>query len=238
MRHTISRAALFCVASACLLSTGHFGVFAQQRQDGNQWTTYSGDDSAQRHSPLTQITPANVGRLAVQWMFQTGVPGRLEATPLVVDGIMYLTGPDNYAWALDARTGRQIWRYRRQLPERLNICCGRVNRGFAISGDRLYMTTLDAHLVALDARTGNVLFDVEIDDHTKSYTATVAPLIVKDKVIVGIAGAEYGIRGFIDAFDANTGKKAWRFWTVLSPGSPVATHGRATRGSAAAAQHG
>ena len=176
-----------------------------------------GDDSAQRHSPLTQITPANVGRLAVQWMFQTGVPGRLEATPLVVDGIMYVTGPDNHAWALDARTGRQIWHYRRQLPERLNICCGRVNRGFAIRGDRLYMTTLDAHLVALDSRTGNVLFDVEIDDHTKSYTATVAPLIVKDKVIVGIAGAEFGIRGFIDAFDANTGKKAWRFWTVPEP---------------------
>ena len=153
-------------------------------------------------------------------MFQTGVPGRLEATPLVVDGSMYLTGPDNHAWALDARTGRQIWHYRRQLPERLNICCGRVNRGFAIRGDRLYMTTLDAHLVALDARTGNVLFDVEIDDHTKSYTATVAPLIVKDKVIVGIAGAEYGIRGFIDAFDANTGKKAWRFWTVPEPGQP------------------
>jgi serine/threonine protein kinase len=107
-----------------------------------------------------------------------------------------------------------------RLPERLNICCGRVNRGFAIRGDRLYMTTLDAHLVALDARTGNALFDVEIDDYTKSYTATVAPLIVKDKVIVGIAGAEYGIRGFIDAFDADTGKKAWRFWTVPEPGQP------------------
>ena len=209
-----------CAVLACVLSTGRSGVLAQQRPDGGQWTTYSGDDSAQRHSPLTQITPANVGRLAVQWMFQTGVPGRLEATPLVVDGIMYLTGPDNHAWALDARTGRQIWHYRRQLPERLNICCGRVNRGFAIRGDRLYMTTLDAHLVALDTRTGNVLFDVEIDDHTKSYTATVAPLIVKDKVIVGIAGAEFGIRGFIDAFDANTGKKAWRFWTVPEPGQP------------------
>ena len=132
----------------------------------------------------------------------------------------YLTGPDNHAWALDARTGRQIWHYRRQLPEGLNVCCGRVNRGFAIRGDRLYMTTLDAHLVALDSRTGNVLFDVEIDDHTKSYTATVAPLIVKDKVIVGIAGAEYGIRGFIDAFDASTGQKAWRFWTVPEPDQP------------------
>ncbi len=147
MRRTISRAVLFSAVLACVMSTGLSDIAAQQqRPDGNQWTTYSGDDSAQRHSPLTQITPANVGRLTVQWMFQTGVPGRLEATPLVVDGIMYLTGPDNHAWALDARTGRQIWHYRRQLPERLNICCGRVNRGFAISGDRLYMTTLDAHL--------------------------------------------------------------------------------------------
>ena len=208
MKRTVARHALFLLVVACAIGVAVTGVLAQQGPDGNQWAQYSGNDSAQRHSPLTQITPANVGRLAVQWMFQTGVAGRLEATPLVVDGIMYLTGPDNYAWALDARTGRQIWRYRRQLPEGLNICCGRVNRGFAIRGDRLYMTTLDAHLVALDARTGNVLFDVEIDDPTKSYTATVAPLIVKDKVIVGIAGAEYGIRGFIDAFDANTGRKA------------------------------
>ena len=220
MRHTQARTAALCIVLACAMSIGHPGVQAQQRQDSGQWTTYSGDYNAQRHSSLTQITPANVGRLAVQWIFQSGVSGRFEATPLVVDGIMYLTGPDNYAWALDARTGRQIWRYRRQLPEGLNICCGRVNRGFAINGDRLYMTTLDAHLVALDARTGNVLFDVEIDDHKKSYTATVAPLIVRDKVIVGIAGAEYGIRGFIDAFDANTGKKAWRFWTVPEPGQP------------------
>ncbi|HEU4692456.1 MAG TPA: PQQ-binding-like beta-propeller repeat protein, partial [Vicinamibacterales bacterium] len=183
MRHTLARTAALCIVLACAMSIGHPGVQAQQRQDSGQWTTYSGDYNAQRHSSLTQITPANVGRLAVQWIFQSGVSGRFEATPLVVDGIMYLTGPDNYAWALDARTGRQIWRYRRQLPEGLNICCGRVNRGFAINGDRLYMTTLDAHLVALDARTGNVLFDVEIDDHKKSYTATVAPLIVKDKVI-------------------------------------------------------
>src|SRR5678815_5265881 len=162
------------------------GVAAQQAQNAGGWTTYAGSDSGQRHSPLTPITPANVGRLAVQWMFQTGVAGRLEATPLVVDGIMYLTGPDNHAWALDARTGRQLWHYRRQLPERLNICCGRVNRGFAMRGDRLYMTTLDAHLVALDSRTGNVLFDVEIDDHAKSYTATVAPLIVKDLSLIHI----------------------------------------------------
>jgi alcohol dehydrogenase (cytochrome c) len=211
-------------ASACLAialwlcASGHASAQATETQGA--WTTYSGNHSAQRHSPLTQITPANVGQLTVQWLFQTGVAGAFEATPLVVDGIMYLTGPDNHAWALDARTGRSIWHYRRQLPEKLNICCGRVNRGFAIRGDRLYMTTLDAHLLALDTRTGSVVWDVQIDDPARGYTATVAPLIVKDKVIVGIAGAEYGVRGFIDAFDVNTGQKAWRFWTVPEPGQP------------------
>ena len=198
------------------------GVAAQQLLDGlrnpGNWLTYSGDYSAQRYSPLSDITPANVQRLSVQWLFQTGVLGKFEATPLVVDGIMYVTGPENHAWALDARTGRRIWHYQRSLPDRLNICCGRVNRGLAILGTRLYMTTLDAHLVALDTKTGNVLWDSVIEDHTKGYTATVAPLVVKDKVIVGIAGAEFGIRGFIDAFNAETGKRAWRFWTVPSRG--------------------
>jgi alcohol dehydrogenase (cytochrome c) len=138
---------------------------------------------------LTQITPANVGQLTVHWLFQTGLSGGFEATPLVVDGIMYFTGPDNHAWALDARTGRQIWHYRRQLPDKLILCCGRVNRGFAVRGDRLYMTTLDAHLLALDTRTGNVIWDVEIDDPARGYSATVAPLVVKGKIVVGIACA-------------------------------------------------
>ena len=186
--------------------------------DPTEWLHYSGDLSGQRHSPLTELTPVNVGRLAVQWAFQTGVLGKFEATPLVIDGILYVTGPENAAWAIDARTGRQIWRYQRQLPDGLNVCCGRVNRGFAALGDRLYMATLDAHLIALDRKTGALLWDSAIDDYKRGYTATAAPLVVKDKVVVGIAGAEYGIRGFIDAFDAVTGRKAWRFWTVPGPG--------------------
>jgi PQQ-dependent dehydrogenase (methanol/ethanol family) len=186
--------------------------------DPTRWLHYSGDYSGQRHSPLTQLTAANVGQLSVQWAFQTGVLGKFETTPLVIDGVMYVTGPENTAWALDARTGRQIWRYQRQLPEGLDICCGRVNRGFAALGNRLYMTTLDAHVVALDMKTGSVVWDSVIDDYKKGYSGTAAPLIVKDKVVVGIAGAEYGIRGFIDAFDAATGKKVWRFWTVPGPG--------------------
>ena len=237
MRRSIARAALAGAVLACILSTGPSGVLAQQRPDGGQWTTYSGDDSAQRHSPLTQITPANVGRLAVQWMFQTGVPGRLEATPLVVDGIMYVTGPDNHAWALDARPAVRSGTTGGAAGATEHLLRPRQPR-FAIRGDRLYMTTLDAHLVALDSRTGNVLFDVEIDDHTKSYTATVAPLIVKDKVIVGIAGAEFGIRGFIDAFDANTGKRRGGSGPCPSPASRAAIRGRATPGGRAADRRG
>ncbi len=185
-----------------------------------RWVNYGGDQGGRRHSPLTQITPANVHRLGAQWAFQTGVLGKFEATPLVIDGILYVTGPNNAAWAIDARTGRQLWSYRRDLPERLNICCGAVNRGFAAYGDRLYMATLDAHLIALDMKTGSLIWDVTIDDYKRGYSATVAPLVVKGKIVVGIAGAEYGVRGFVDAYDAATGERAWRFWTVPSPGEP------------------
>ena len=189
-------------------------------KDPGKWLTYGGDYSSHRHSPLTQITPENVNQLTAQWTFQTGTTGSFQTTPLVIDGVLYVTGYNNNAWAIDARSGRQIWRYRRDLPEDWKGCCGAVNRGFGVLGDRLYMTTIDAHLVALDMRTGTVLYDVELADYKGGYSATVAPLVVKDKVIVGIAGAEYGIRGFIDAYDAQTGKRAWRFYTVAKPGEP------------------
>ena len=191
-------------------------------KDPTRWLTYSGDYNGQRHSPLTQITPANVNQLAPQWTFQTGTLGSFQTTPIVLDGVLYVTGFNNTAWAIDARSGRQIWRYRRQLPEDLKLCCGPINRGFGVLGDRLFMGTLDAHLIALDMKTGVVLWDTELADYKAGYSATVAPLVVKDKVIVGIAGAEYGIRGFIDAYDAKTGKQAWRFYTVAGPGDPGA----------------
>src|SRR5258705_7111872 len=190
-------------------------------KDPGKWLTYGGDYSSHRHSPLTQITPENVNQLTPQWTFQTGTTGSFQTTPLVVDGVLYVTGYNNNAWAIDARSGRQIWRYRRDLPEDWKGCCGAVNRGFGVLGDRLYMTTIDAHLLALDMRTGTVLWDVELADFKVGYSATVAPLVVKDKVIVGIAGAEFGIRGFIDAYDAQTGKRAWRFYTVASPDDPI-----------------
>jgi alcohol dehydrogenase (cytochrome c) len=188
----------------------------------DRWLTYSGDYSGRRHSPLTQITPANVQQLTAQWTFQTGVLGKFEATPIILDGIIYITGPNNTAWALDARTGRSIWQYQRILPDtaELNVCCGMVNRGIAVYRDLLLMTTLDAHLVALDMKTGKQVYDVVLEDYKRGYASTMAPLLVKDKVIVGIAGAEFGIRGFIDAYDAATGKRDWRFYTVAGPGEP------------------
>src|SRR5690242_9661671 len=168
--------------------------------DGSRWLSFGGNYANQRYSPLTQITAENVSRLVPQWTFQTGTLGNFETTPLVRDNVLYVTGPQNVAWAIDARTGRQIWRYRRELPNGLTACCGLVNRGFAILGDKLYMVTLDAHLLALDARTGSVVWDATMEDFSIGYASTIAPLVVKDKVIVGVAGGEYGIRGFIDAY--------------------------------------
>ena len=184
------------------------------------WLTYSGDYSGKRYSELQQINTANVSRLAPAWVFQSEVAGKFEATPLVIDSVMYFTSPDNHGYAVDARTGRVIWRYDRSLPSRVIACCGRVNRGFAALGDKLFLATLDAHVVALDAKTGSVLWDVEAADYRLGHSFTLAPLVVKDKVIVGISGGEYGIRGFIDAYDANSGKRAWRFYTVPGTGEP------------------
>jgi alcohol dehydrogenase (cytochrome c) len=188
--------------------------------DGSRWLTFGGDYTNQRHSPLTQITPANVHQLVPQWTFQTGTLGNFETTTLLRDNVLYATGPQNVAWAIDARTGRQIWRYRRELPDNLTACCGLVNRGFGVLGDKLFMVTLDAHLLALDMKTGAVAWDAIMQDYTAGYASTIAPLVVKDKVIVGVAGGEFGIRGFIDAYEAETGKRAWRFYTIPGPGEP------------------
>src|SRR6202051_927349 len=180
----------------------------------SRWLTFSGDYNGQRHSPLKQLTPQNVAGLVPQWIFQTDITGMLgrgiENTPLVVDGILYVTGNNNQAWAIDGRTGIPIWNYRRRLPPNVSatVCCGPVNRGFAILGDRLYMGTLDAHLVALDRKTGAVIWDVAVGDLKKANAITHAPLVLKGKVIVGVAGGDFSSRGFIDAYDAQTGKRA------------------------------
>ncbi len=182
------------------------------------WLTYSGDYAGTRHSALDEITPANVGKLQVKWVFQQPIREKFETTPLVVDGVMYLTLPPNDAYALDAETGVVLWEYKRGLPPKIIVCCGQVNRGLAVAGDRLFMATLDAKVIALDRKTGRLLWESEMIDYRLGYAATHAPLVIKDKVLVGVAGGEYGIRGFIDAYSVEDGKRLWRFYTVPGPG--------------------
>ena len=184
------------------------------------WLTYSGSYGAQRYSTLDQITRENVDRLQPAWIYQIRARHKFEVSPLVVDGVMYITEPPSDVTALDLRTGRPIWSYRRSLPDGVVTCCGQVNRGVALLDDQVFVATVDAHLVALDARTGHVRWDIEVADHTMAYSMTVAPLALKDKIIVGISGGEYGIRGFLDAYDPITGERLWRFWTVPGPGEP------------------
>ena len=145
---------------------------------------------------------------------------KFEATPLVVDGVMYTVSPPNDVVALDAATGRVFWRYNHNVAPTARVCCGRVNRGLAMLGNRLFMGTIDGRVVALDASTGKVAWDVKLGDPAAGYSITVAPLVVKDKIIVGPAGGEYGIRGFIVALDPDTGKELWRFNTIPAPGEP------------------
>jgi len=189
-------------------------------KDPSNWMMYSGRYRGWRHSELNQVNRQNASRLRVKWVYQMPTTHLVETTPLVADGVMYFTEPPSNVVAVDAETGRQFWRYRRQLPSRINVCCGQVNRGVAIAGDRIFLSTVDAHLVALDAKTGAVLWDIELADYRRGYSGTVAPLPVKDMVITGIAGGEYGIRGFVDAYDAKTGQRRWRFWTIPEPGQP------------------
>ena len=188
--------------------------------DPTRWLTYAGNYASQRHSPLTQITPQNVNRLTAQWVFQTDTLGKFEAAPLALDGVIYLTGPEDTGWAIDARSGRQIWRYRRDVVSGVIACCGRVNRGFGILGDRLFKTTLDAHVVAISTKSGAILWDAVMENYKNGYSGTTAPLVVKDKVIAGMAGAEYGVRGFVDAYEAQSGKRVWRFYTTAGPDDP------------------
>jgi alcohol dehydrogenase (cytochrome c) len=197
-----------------------FERLVNSAKEPQNWMTYSGDYSGRRFSGLDQVNITNARTLVAKWVYQTGATGKLETTPLVVDGIMYATGQDDRAFALDARTGRPIWMYQRQIPADIRPCCGRVNRGLAILGDKVFLGTLDAHVVALDSKTGNVVWDVVAADYRTGHSFTVAPLAVKGLVVIGISGGEYGVRGFIDAYDAATGERKWRFYTVPGPGEP------------------
>jgi alcohol dehydrogenase (cytochrome c) len=189
----------------------------------DRWLTYSGTYDGHRFSSNNQITPANAAGLRLLWMRQYDTSGSyLETSPLVVGGYMFVSVPPNRVEALDAKTGTLIWAYDRALPEHLSVCCGYGNRGLAVLGSTLFLGTLDAHLVALDIKTGRVSWDVAIADYNAGYSITGAPLALKNLVITGIAGGEYGIRGFIEARDAATGKQVWRFDTIPQPGQPGA----------------
>ena len=190
----------------------------QSQREPQNWLTYNGSYSSQRHSLLTQVTPSNVKNLEMKWVLQNEVFGAWQSNPIVVDGIMYVTQRPNDVMAVDARTGRVFWQFRWTPSADARVCCGSNNRGVAILGDTLFMGTLDARLIALDARNGQPLWNIAVADVKLAYSITMAPLVVKDRVIVGVGGGEYGIRGFVAAYDAKTGKEVWRFHTIPGPG--------------------
>jgi alcohol dehydrogenase (cytochrome c) len=184
------------------------------------WLTYSGSPMSQRYSPLSEITAANAKSLELKWIYQVQSLEKFEATPLVVDGVMYTVAAPNDVIALDAVTGRVFWTYSYAPSTLARLCCGRVNRGLAILGHTVYMGTIDGHLLALDAKSGGLVWNVAVGGARPDtgYGFTMAPLVVKDKVIIGSVGGEFGVRGFLVAVDAKTGKEAWRFNTVPGPG--------------------
>ena len=182
------------------------------------WLTYWGDYSGKHFTGLDQVNATNVKQLQSRWAVQMPGDSVLQSTPLVIDGIMYTAGMPGQVFALDARTGLQIWKYQRPQKKLNTFESNRFNRGVAVLGNRVFFGTLDAALVALDARTGRPLWETQVADTMEGYSITVSPLVVKDKIVVGVAGGEHGIRGFLDAYDAATGKRVWRFNTVPGPG--------------------
>ena len=189
-------------------------------EEPHNWLMYSGTLDSKRFSRLDQINTSNVANLELTWAHHIPQLDRNETTPLVVDGVMFITESPSNVTAVDAASGRPYWRYEHELPDDLRVCCGRNNRGVAILGETLYMSTLDAHLVGIDARSGSLLWNTEVADHRGGYSKTAAPLIVKDKVVTGIAGGEFGIRGFLDAYNAETGAREWRTHTIPGPDNP------------------
>ncbi len=183
------------------------------------WPTYNGETGGNRYTTLSQITPANVSKLASQWVFSLPNAGLLQVTPVVVDGIMYVTAPGNECYALDAGSGRAIWHYQRGKTPGMTYD-GTMNRGVGVAGDRVFMETDSAHLIALNRFTGELMWDSELADWHQNYFATSAPLPAGDLVIAGVGGGEHGANGFVAAFDQNTGKEVWRFWSVPKRGEP------------------
>jgi len=225
----IARAMLCLLASAMLLTALASGGSEPVKTDvrsqdllvqpaRDNWTSYNGDYTGRRFSALSQISSDNIPQLRATWVFHARNTNRLENTPVVINGIMFITAA-NEAFALDARTGRVVWHHRRANSEGLiDDASQHVSRGVAVWHDRVFMETDNAHLLCLDARSGNQIWDIAYADWNKNYGATSAPLVVKDKILVGTSGGDDGVRGFVAAYDALTGKLAWRFWTIPGPG--------------------
>ena len=206
------------VTAAELPAQVSFDRILNPEREPENWLSYSGTLSNHRYSLLDQINTDNVADLKLQWVWQARSLEKFEATPLVVDGILYTVQAPNDVIALDAATGRQFWAYPYEPSPDARTCCGRVNRGLAILGDTLFMGTIDAHMLAIDARSGQLIWKTKVAEAAEQYSITMMPLVIRDKVIIGTAGGDLGIRGFIAAYDAKTGEEVWRFHTIPGPG--------------------
>jgi alcohol dehydrogenase (cytochrome c) len=218
-------AAALAIAAAAPVAAQEVPADLLLKPPADSWPTYHGDYSGQHHSRLTEITPANVHQMTLAWAFQTNLPQQIKATPILVNGVIYLSSPDN-VWAIDARSGRQIWRYTYPANDGFKI----GHRGAAVRGDLVYLTTPDAHLVALDARTGRVRWNVEIADSRRGYWSTNAPLVIRNHLIVGVSGDFDNLPGILKSFDPETGRLQWTFYSTHPPGTPGSVSGGATGG--------
>jgi alcohol dehydrogenase (cytochrome c) len=210
---------LLAVAAICTAADMTPERLIHAAAESQNWLTYGGSYNAWRYSALNRINRDNVRKLAPVWAFQTGKSeGGFSCTPLVADGIMYITSPGNRVFALNAATGEEIWHYYYALPKTLGLIYGPVNRGVAMGAGLIFMGTLDNHLVALNSGTGKEVWNVDIEDMKQcGCNITGAPLVVKDKVLVGVTGGDSAHRGYINAFYVNSGRRAWRFWTIPGP---------------------
>ncbi|PLW84197.1 PQQ-dependent dehydrogenase, methanol/ethanol family [Kineobactrum sediminis] len=222
MRHALLSAALLYLASAIAIAA----PVSEERllaahEEGDNWLSHGRTYSEQRFSPLAQVHDGNVDQLGLAWFFETDTHLGMEATPLVIDGVLYISGAWNTVWALDAKSGQRLWKFDPEIPREKSIsaCCGVINRGLAAWGDALYIGTLDGRLIAIDRATGEQLWSQQTTDPDQPYSITGAPRVAKGKVFIGNGGSEFGIRGYVSAYDADTGEFAWRFYTV--PGNPA-----------------
>jgi len=227
VRRAFTVGAAMSLCAPVLGQTNRGALDAAQLPDlaNDSWPTFHGEYSGRRHSQLTQITPDNVRNLTLAWAFQTNQAQQIKSTPILVDGIIYLTAPDNL-WAIDARSGRQIWRYQHPANDAFHI----GHRGAAVHGRLVYLTTPDAHLVALDRYSGEVQWDVEVADSARGYWSTNAPLVIGDHLIVGVSGDFDNLPGVLRAFDPQTGEAQWTFYSTQPAGTPGSISGGATGG--------